>query len=291
MRKFFFLLFAVMMTSLVQAQQQPQIPEEIAKNPEWMKILTTISDDLTKYMQDMQSTYARMLSDSSLTEESKTEKIKEFGLRQHEGITSKIVKYIEENNENPVGGHLLSCYYMNMSIDKVRQLLQKIPGHLMKGDVVKVRDYVDIVTRTSPGQPFIDFSMPTPEGKQVKLSDEIQRNKVSLIDFWASWCGPCKAEMPHVIKAYNAFKDKGFGIVGVSLDDKAERWTKAISDWGMPWTHISDLKGWKCEGAALYGVHAIPASFLIGQDGKIIAVNLRGEGLSKKLSELLGLKE
>lgn len=289
MKKIITLFVVIFQMTFVFPQQQPQIPEEIAKNPEWNKILTTITDDLTKYWQDMQISYGRLMSDSSLTEVEKKVKSQEFGIRQHEEITGRIVNYIEENINNPVGGHLLSSYYMNMPIDKVGELLQKMPETLVKGKVIEVRNYVDVVMRTSPGQLFIDFAMPTPEGKTVKLSEEIKRNKMTLIDFWASWCGPCKAEMPHVIKAYEQFKDKGFGIVGVSLDDKAERWTKAIADWGMPWTHISDLKGWKCEGAALYGVHAIPASYLIGQDGKIIAVNLRGEDLSKKLSELLDL--
>ena len=108
-----------------------------------------------------------------------------------------------------------------------------------------------------------------------------------MVDFWASWCGPCRGEMPNVIKAYNEFKDKGFAIVGVSLDSKADAWKKAIKDLGIPWAQMSDLKGWQCAGAALYNVRAIPATVLIDQSGKIIAKDLRGEELIAKLKELL----
>lgn len=108
-----------------------------------------------------------------------------------------------------------------------------------------------------------------------------------MIDFWASWCGPCRAEMPNVIKAYNEYKDKGFGVVGISLDNDAAAWKSAIKSLGIPWAQMSDLKGWQSAGAALYNVRAIPATVLIDQSGKIIAKDLRGDDLEAKLKELL----
>ena len=121
----------------------------------------------------------------------------------------------------------------------------------------------------------------------LKISDVVSKNKYTLIDFWASWCGPCRREMPNVVAAYKEYNKKGFGIVGVSLDSDAEAWKKAIKDMGMTWDHMSDVKGWQCEGAALYGVNSIPATVLVAQDGTIIARNLRGEAIKEKLAELL----
>lgn len=137
------------------------------------------------------------------------------------------------------------------------------------------------------GSQYTDIVMQTPEGKTIKVSDYVSKNKYTLIDFWASWCGPCLREMPNVVKAYTNYHDKGLEIVGVSLDNKKDAWVNAIKKQNMPWPHMSDLKGWECAGAAAYNVKAIPANVLISQDGKIIAKDLREEALQEKLAELL----
>lgn len=140
---------------------------------------------------------------------------------------------------------------------------------------------------TGIGSQYTDIVMQTPEGKTIKVSDYVSKNKYTLIDFWASWCGPCLREMPNVVKAYTNYHDKGLEIVGVSLDNKKDAWVNAIKKQNMPWPHMSDLKGWECAGAAAYNVKAIPANVLISQDGKIIAKDLREEALQEKLAELL----
>ncbi len=130
-----------------------------------------------------------------------------------------------------------------------------------------------------------EISLPAMDDKVVTLSS--YKGKYVLVDFWASWCGPCRKENPNVVAAYNKFKDKNFTILGVSLDDDKEKWQAAITKDGLPWTHVSDLKGWESIAARTYNVESIPTNFLVGPDGKIVARDLRGEELAAKLAEVL----
>ncbi len=138
---------------------------------------------------------------------------------------------------------------------------------------------------TAIGSLAPDFALPTPDGGSVSLSS--LRGKYVLIDFWASWCGPCRQENPNVVRMYNVYKDKGFEIFGVSLDQSRDKWLKAIADDKLTWPHVSDLKGWQSSAAELYGITAIPQTVLVDKEGKIIAKGLRGADLEKKIATLL----
>ncbi len=134
---------------------------------------------------------------------------------------------------------------------------------------------------------YLEIVSTTPDGEELKLSDIIAANRFTLVDFWASWCGPCLAELPFLKETYSEYHDLGFEIFGVSLDDDGTAWRKAIADNEMIWPQVGSMMGWKEPAAELYGVRSIPASWLIDADGKIVARNLRGKAVAEKLKELM----
>ncbi|MCD6069049.1 MAG: hypothetical protein K0S33_3875 [Bacteroidetes bacterium] len=163
--------------------------------------------------------------------------------------------------------------------------------NLLSDDVKKskfgkiVADKIASVKGSMVGYPIMEFSQSDADGKPVSISSF--KGKVVLVDFWASWCGPCRAENPNVVKAYNAFKGKGFDILGVSFDSTKDKWLKAIEKDNLTWTQVSDLKGWSNAVGQQFGIRSIPQNFLLDKEGKIIAKNLRGEDLYAKLEEIL----
>ncbi|KIO76320.1 hypothetical protein TH53_15295 [Pedobacter lusitanus] len=149
----------------------------------------------------------------------------------------------------------------------------------------KLETSLAVLKKGSNGQKMIDFTQNDPSGKSVSFASF--KGKYVLVDFWASWCGPCRGENPNVVKAYNRFSAKGFTVLGVSLDQDGAKWKKAIEDDKLPWSQVSQLNGWKNEVSQYYGIQGIPSNYLVNPEGVIIARNLRGEKLTKKLEELL----
>jgi len=159
---------------------------------------------------------------------------------------------------------------------------RELPNSIYTKDFVK---RINEMRKLAIGQVAPDFTLPNPDGEMVSLSS--LRGNYVLVDFWAKWCKPCRLENPNVVRVYNKFHDKGFEVLGVSLDRNKADWLKAIKDDGLTWTHVSDLKYWKSEVVTLYSIKGIPFAVLLDPEGKIIAKNLRGEALEKKLEEVL----
>jgi len=172
-----------------------------------------------------------------------------------------------------------------VDVAKVQPLFNALSKELRATDMGKeLLQRIEANGLTAVGKTAPLFSQNNEVGKPVSLTSF--KGKVVLVEFWASWCGPCREENPNLVKQYKTYHDKGFEIISVSLDHVKQNWLEAIEKDGLEWTHVSDLKGWNNEVGRLYGVRAVPASFLVDADGKIIANGLRGEPLNEKLAEI-----
>jgi thiol-disulfide isomerase/thioredoxin len=204
-----------------------------------------------------------------------------------DGHQAKVASVVSNNS-----GSLASLAgIQQLDPDKYLSLYQKVYGDLngkYPGNkyLAKLKEDIDRYAKVAGGNTAPDFTFNTPEGKPLALASF--KGKITLVDFWASWCGPCRKENPNVLRMYKKYHDKGFEILGVSLDDDKEKWVAAIKKDGLPWNHVSDLKGWSSDACALYGIEAIPFTVLLDKEGKIIAKSLRGPALESKLAELFG---
>lgn len=201
----------------------------------------------------------------------------------------RLRQFVKENPGSFAAVYLLDGYGREMELPEVEALFASLsPKYKDSPSGKSVANGIEARKITAIGKIAPDFTQPDTLGNLVKLSD--LRGKYVLVDFWASWCGPCRAENPNLVKTFNRYKDKGFTVLGISLDQpgKKDAWLAAIHKDGLAWTQVSDLKFWENEVAVLYGVKAIPTNLLLDPEGKIIAKDLQGEDLSKKLSELFG---
>jgi peroxiredoxin len=201
----------------------------------------------------------------------------------------EFIKQFADENKNSIVTAIIVNNYMSDSLTP-EELEQYANGfdelNSQSSWVQTIFEKIGIARRIETGQPFVDFTMLSPEGKVISLSDYAGKGKYVMIDFWASWCQPCRNANPDIVKLYKKYKDKGFEIVGVSLDKEKSEWTKAIRADSLKWPQMSDLKYWESEAARLYAVYSIPHAVLLDNDGTILARELTLDELKKKLEEL-----
>lgn len=246
---------------------------------EYQELVDSTQRAQNKAQQDMQAAY------------------QEGNQMKMQGIQNSFMKFVEEARKKEteefgklthsfVGGYILASNMMKMPADMLRKRYDMLDDQVKATPNAKaVLQYLEKIERISVGRIAPDFTMLNNEGDSVTLSKV--KGKLKLLDFWASWCGPCRQEMPNLVKLYKNYQTRGLEIVSVSLDTDRQKWLNSMIEEGMTWKSLSDLKGPQSPVAALYAVQSIPFTVLLDSDNTILAINLRGEALQKKVAELL----
>lgn len=268
-------------------------------NDEFQKF-NTKRNEIQKRMVDYQNNTFQKYLEARKKNDVNTVKNLEGGFQKlQKEIDDFMSKYPEENKETYISLLLIEDMFNSpkFNLQRVKKLYNDLDESLKKTNVGKGIEaklkVIESNNKIKPENALIgklapDFSAKTPQGKEVSLKESL--GKITIVDFWASWCGPCRQENPNMVALYKEFHTKGLNIIGVSLDDDATEWNKAITKDNLTWTQVSNLKRWKDPIAGLYMVEQIPSSFILNESGIILAKDLRGEELKNKIKELLNVK-
>jgi thiol-disulfide isomerase/thioredoxin len=274
----------------ITSGSEPMSRQAVIMGSPHSSLLLTLSREVARYDKQFDSLYQSYKTLMSQQDDADTMKIaslvatlKDLDTRRKDDIR----QFAQTHPESPA-----NLYYLNrLDVDKDLPTFIKVDDALYRqypeNSYVKELNYtVDSKRYVQPGMPAPDISLPDPDGRITTLSS--LKGHIVLVDFWASWCGPCRKENPNVVRMYRKYHDKGFEVYGVSLDTDRNRWLQTIKNDSLLWTQVSDLKKWNSEAAKTYAVRAIPFSVLVDREGSIIATNLRGPDLANKLQELFG---
>lgn len=242
------------------------------------------TDSVQQKMNDLDTEYSRA---DSIGDTLSLKKIEAQFTQMDQDIKNMIISFAKNNGKSVISSYVVIQNSYRFELPELELVYAGLDTTILSSVYAKaVKKRIGILRSVQIGQPAIEFTMNDPSGNPVSLSSF--RGKFLLIDFWASWCSPCRAENPNVVKAYQAYSSKGFDVLGVSFDRDKNKWEKAIQDDHLTWTHVSDLKYWANAAGKMYGINSIPANVLLDQNQIILARNLKGEELMKKLEELFG---
>lgn len=230
--------------------------------------------------------WQELRNDKTAEGKAKLEKITKEITAMEEKCDSIKIEYVKAHSNDVTPAYIMSQLYYQFDYKELTDFINSGAAWVNHPMCAPMKKQVQALAKRQPGVMFTDLEMNDIDGKPAKLSDWVGKGNYVLVDFWASWCGPCRREMPHVVEAYNTYKEKGFDVVGVSFDSKADAWKGAVKSLGLNWHNISDLKYWQCAAAEAYGINSIPSNILVGPDGKIVASDLRGQALLDKLAEI-----
>lgn len=254
-------------------------------NKKWQVLNDTLMAIGTEY-NTLAATLYGMGSASSATEIQEVQKkIEEL----NERFKAYVVECAEKNYKNEFGFFIITYYENVIEPEKRLELIRKMPEKMrQRPAIVELEERLSRLTATAVGGTMPQFRMNDMEGNEVDLTAEYAKHELTLIDFWASWCGPCRRDMPGVVELYGAYKDKGLGIIGISLDSDSLAWQSAVEQLGMQWLQVSDLQGWENAMAEACGIEAIPSTIIVDKKGVIVARDLRGTKLYEFIEEKLG---
>ena len=252
-------------------------------NNEWQ----TLNDSVMSIGKDINRIAEHIYGNTISAEE------QEKGMQQidrlNERFAKLVVKTAEKNIKNEFGYFLLT-YYPEELIDNSNRvkLIEKLPDDMRSRKAIKdMQEQISKAAKTAAGNILPNFSQMTPDGTELDMMSEVSKNKITIIDFWASWSGPSRNEMPSMSDLYHQYKDQGLGIVGVSFDEDRDMWLQAIGALKLEWPQMSDLKGWENTAAQMFNINSIPYTIVVDQKGKILQRGLRGEALKNFIETVI----
>lgn len=283
--------------SLLFFTEPGNITITVASNPTESKVAGTVANDALQLLMEATDPYYERIheietivyTDTTLTHE------EEWALSQryqqlYSEIENRCKEAAEQNTDNELGYMLVVRNIDEQeNSELILRLIEAMPEKFrQRQPIIEIEARLKARHSTDEGQQIPDFTMPTPDGDSISVKAKVHENRITILDFWASWCGPCRSEMPSMKQMYETYQPKGLGIVGISLDENKEAWTQAISSLRLEWAHMSDLAGWNSEAARLFNVTSIPYTVVVDSLGNILKKGLRGEALEQYVASVLG---